>query len=415
MIRQRQVLLIPALLLFGYPANAQESWTQFRGPRGDGVAAAESNPPVSWSQTKNIAWRTETPGEGWSSPVIQDDKIYLSAAIANDDGDFELSLVIVDANSGELLKTSKLMMQKATTTPKIHKKNSHASPTPIISGNRIYLHFGYQGTVCADLNGEVIWQNRDLDFPPVHGNGGSPILVDDKLIFTCDGAKDPKIVALDAAGGQLTWETSRPVDARKKFSFATPALIEVDGVKQVIAPGSDCVLALDPASGEIIWEAHYSGYSVVPKPIFESGMVLVSTSFDNASLLAITPDGRGDVTDTHVQWEVDRNISRTPSMIGDKGLVYCVSDSGIAQCMDAKTGDVLYQQRLGGNYSASPTLARDRIYFTNESGVTVVVKAGEEFQRLAENDLGERTLASMAIVGDAIIMRTEDALYRIEE
>ncbi len=415
MIRYRQVQVIISFLLLACPLAAQDSWTRFRGPQANGHAVAGSNPPVSWSKDNNIAWRSEIPGEGWSSPVVQDGRIYLSAAITNDDDDFDLSLVIVDAKSGELLKTSKLLTQKSADTPKIHKKNSHASPTPIISGDRIYVHFGYQGTVCADLSGNLIWQNRDLYFSPVHGNGGSPILVDGKLIFTCDGAKNPKVVALDANNGQLAWQTPRPVDAKKKFSFATPTLIEVDGQQQVIAPGSDCVLALDPGTGDIIWEANYSGYSVVPKPIYESAVVLLSTGFDKAKLLAIRPQGRGDITDTHIQWEIDRNISKTPSMIAHAGLLYCVSDNGIAQCIDIGTGDVLYQERLGGNFSASPTFAGDRIYFTSESGVTTVIKAGEVFEKIAENDLQERTLASMAIIGDAIIMRTADALYRIEE
>lgn len=414
MFRFSQVLFAVSTVLFGSTATAQDSWPRFRGPDGNGHAAVDSDPSVSWSTTENLVWRTDLPGEGWSSPVVHDGRIYLSAAIDHDE-QLELSLLIVDFESGDLVKTSRLLTPTADRSKKIHQKNSHASPTPVIDGDRIYVHFGYQGTVCTDLDGNPIWKNRDLYFSPVHGNGGSPILVDQRLIFTCDGAKDPKVVALDATDGKLAWETPRPVQAKKKFSFCTPALVNVDGVKQVIVPGSDCVLSLDPATGKIIWEARYSGYSVIPKPIFESGMVFVSTSFDKANLLAIRPDGKGLVTDTHIQWQVDRNISKTPSMIGHEGLIYCVSDNGVAQCIDADSGDVLYQKRLGGNFSASPTLARDRIYFTNESGVTTVIKTGRVFEIISENDLQERTLASMAIVGDAIIMRTAEALYRIEE
>ncbi len=415
MIRSSQILVavFSFFSFFACPASAQQPWPCFRGPRGDGHAAAESNPPIFWSTTENIIWRTGLPGEGWSSPVIQDGRIFLSAAIENDNDEIDLSLLIVDLKSGELIKTCRLMSSKPT---KIHNKNSHASPTPVINSDRIFVHFGYLGTFCCDLDGNEIWRNCDLLFAPVHGNGGSPVLVDGHLIFTCDGAKDPKVVALNANTGHVVWETPRPArEARKKFSFATPTLIVVDGVKQVIVPGSDCVLALDPISGDIIWDTRYSGYSVVPKPIFESGMVLVSTGFDKAVLLAIRPDGRGLITDTHVRWQVDGNISKTPSMIGHQGLVYCVSDNGIAQCIDVQKGDLLYKQRLGGNFSASPTLARDRIYFTSESGVTTVIKTGTAFEKIAENDLQERTLASMAIAGDAIIMRTAKALYRIEE
>lgn len=415
MIWQRQAPLLFAILFICYPAWGADSWTRFRGPSGDGHAADGANPPVEFGSEDNIAWRTDLPGQGWSSPVIQDGKVYLSAAIENSDEGFDLSLLILDAGNGNLLKTAKLLSQKTGDTPKIHKKNSHASPTPVIRGDRIFVHFGYQGTVCADLDGNVLWENRELSFPPVHGNGGSPALVDEHLIFTCDGAKDPRVVALNVADGKVAWETERPVQARKKFSFSTPKVIEVAGQTQVIAPGSDCVIALDPSTGDIIWEVRYSGYSVVPKPIFESQMLLMSTGFDQASLLAIRPDGSGDVTETHVEWEMDRNVPRTSSLIANDGLVYSISDTGIILCLQAANGEQVYQKRIGGNFSASPVLAGDHIYFTSEAGVTTVIKTGEEFEKLADNDLGERTLSSAAIVGNAIFMRTADALYRFEQ
>ncbi len=414
-VTKHAVTVTVALLLATNLATADDAWPQFRGPEGNGQAAAGSNPPISWSTKEHIAWRAALPGEGWSSPVISDGRIYLTAAIPTQDGQGqELSLLIVDADSGVVGTPVVLLEQSQDKTPRIHNKNTHASPTPIIRGDRIFAHFGYQGTVCANLDGEVIWSNRELFFPPTHGNGGSPILVENHLIFTCDGGKQPKVVALNADTGELVWETPRPVDARKKFSFCTPAVIEHDGRKQVIVPGSDCVLALDAETGDVIWDVRYDGYSVVPKPIYESGKVFVSSGFDNAKLLAIQPGGSGVVTDSHVAWQVDKNISKTPSMIGHDGLIYCVSDNGVAQCIEADTGEVVYQKRLGGNYSASPTLAGDRIYFTSEAGVTTVIRVGRTFEKLSENDLGERTLASMAVIGDAIIMRTADALYRIE-
>ena len=415
MIRYRQALAILLTTAISLPAAAQfsslASWPAFRGPTGDGRAAAGSRPPISWSENENVTWRTELPGSGWSSPVVRGDRIYLSAAI-EEGSDFLLSLLIVDLKSGRLTDTINLMKQKPI--KKIHNKNSHASPTAIVDGNRVYVHFGYQGTVCTDLDGNLQWQNRDFHFAPVHGNGGSPVLVDGRLIFTCDGAKNPKVVALDASTGQLAWERPRPVDASRKFSFATPSVFVIDGKQQVIVPGSDCVLSLAPDSGEQIWMVQYDGYSVVPKPIFHAGLVHVSTGFDQASWLAIDPSGSGDVTDTHVRWETDRNISKTPSMIGHDGLVYCVSDNGVAQCFDAKTGDLQYTKRLGGKFSSSPTIAGDKIYFTDEAGLTTVVRAGSEFEEIAENDLGERTLSSMAVVDNAILLRTADALYRIE-
>jgi outer membrane protein assembly factor BamB len=169
------------------------------------------------------------------------------------------------------------------------------------------------------------------------------------------------------------------------------------------------------STGETIWDVRYIGYSVVPKPVFDSGLVFISTSFDKSKLLAIRPTGQGIVTDTHVAWQVDRNIPKTPSMIAKDGLVYTISDNGIAQCIEAETGDVLYKERIGGNFSASPLLAGGLIYYTSEEGVTTVIRSGREFDKVAENDLGERTLASAGVAGQSLLMRTEDALYRIDQ
>lgn len=402
------------------PVFATENWPCFRGPKGDGVI--EKSLPTEWSIDNNLAWRTEIPGEGWSSPVTAGDRIFLTAAIPTDDGGedpnkqgYTLSMIIVDAASGKIVKTVPIMEQTTERPARIHRKNSHASPTPVIDGDRIYVHFGYQGTACLSLNGEVLWKNRELYFKPTHGNGGSPVLASGHLIFTCDGDTEPKIVALNAANGRLAWSTSRPVSAKKTFSFCTPTVIEVDGQLQVIAPGSDCVLALDPATGEIIWDVRYTGYSVVPKPIYHRGLVFISTSFDSSKMLAIRPTGRGVVTDTHVAWQYDRNVPKTPSMVAHQGLVYSISDDGIATCVDAETGDLVYRKRIGGNYSSSPLLADGKLYFTSEDGVTTVIRAGEVYEELASNDLEERTLASFGVIDGSILLRTEAAIYRIQD
>ena len=415
--------LIILMLLFVGEFSAvctAEDWPIFRGPRGDGVT--NQSLPTQWDADKNIAWRTEIPGEGWSSPVTAGNRIYLTAAIPTGERDedqkkqaYTLSLIILDAASGKILKTIAIMEQTGERPARIHRKNSHASPTPVIEGDRIYVHFGYQGTACLTLNGELLWKNRELYFKPTHGNGGSPVLASGNLIFTCDGDAEPKIVALNAANGQLAWSTVRPVEAKKTFSFCTPTVIEVEGQLQVIAPGSDCVLALDPATGETIWDVRYVGYSVVPKPTYHRGLVFISTSFDSSKMLAIRPTGRGVVTDTHVAWQFDRNVPKTPSMVAHQGLVYSISDDGITTCVEAETGDLVYRKRIGGNFSSSPLLAGGKLYFTSEEGVTTVVRAGEEFEELAVNALEERTLASLGVMDDSILLRTATALYRIQE
>ncbi len=420
----RFVIVSWIVLGFSSMARAADDWPIFRGPAGNGIAATQADLPTQWSATEGIAWRTELPGHGWSSPVVGGGRIYLSAAIANDSDqgsasaatksdELSLSLLIVDGASGDLVKTVRVMEQTGDRPARIHKKNSHASPTPILDGDRIFVHFGYQGTACLSRDGDVIWKNRDLYFKPTHGNGGSPVLVDNRLVFTCDGDKQPTVVALDADTGQLVWQTPRPVSAKKTFSFCTPAVISVEGKKQIIAPGSDCVLALDPANGDVLWDVRYDGYSVVPKPVYDRGLVFISTSFDNSKMLAIRPTGRGVVTDTHLEWQLERNIPKTPSMIASDGLVYSISDDGIALCVEAETGEVVYRKRVGGNFSASPLMAGEHVYFTSEEGVTTVIRAGRKFEKVAENEIGERTLASLAIIDDAILLRTDVALYRI--
>src|SRR6185437_5702085 len=236
-------------------------------------------------------------------------------------------------------------------SPRIHGKNSHASPTPLVRGERLFVHFGHQGTACLDLEGKVLWKNTSLHYAPVHGNGGSPILVDDSLVFSCDGGDKRFIVALNVVNGEVRWKTDRTIEASRKFSFSTPLLIVVDGKKQIISPGSNVVCAFDPATGHEIWRVRYDGYSVIPRPVYGQGLLFICTGYNTPSLLAIRPDGKGDVTDTHVVWKTRKAVPHTPSplLVGEE--LYFVSDSGQASCLDARTGQVHWQERLGGNYS----------------------------------------------------------------
>lgn len=396
---------------------ADSDWARFRGPSGDGVADASARPPLKWDASTNIAWRTELPGEGWSSPVIAGDSVYVTAAIPNEETEdsYDLVLLVLDRESGEVVRNVSVMPQTAESKQRTHKKNSHASPTPIVAGDRVFVHFGYQGTACVSTSGDVIWTNRELFFKPTHGNGGTPILVGNRLIFTCDGDKTPKIVGLDADTGQVAWQTARPNKAKKTFSFCTPTLITHNGIDQVIAPGSDCVLSLDPQTGRTIWDVRYVGYSVVPKPVYHDGRVFVATSFDNSIVLAIRPGGKGNVTETHVDWQIDKNMPKTPSMVVSDNLLYAVADSGVLACIAADSGEIVYRKRLGGNYSASPILAGGHLYFTSEDGLTTVIKSGRDYEQVATNDLDERALASPAAAGDSIYLRTADALYRIKQ
>jgi outer membrane protein assembly factor BamB len=271
------------------------------------------------------------------------------------------------------------------------------------------------GTAALDLDGKVIWRQTSLGYHPQHGNGGSPELVGDLLVFSCDGLEKPFVVALDKKTGEVRWKVDRNTTAQKTFSFCTPTTIEVDGKKQVILPGSGFVGAYDPTDGREIWRVNYGeGYSVVPRPVFADGLIFVASGFNRPVLYAIDPKGAaGDATEGHVTWSKDKGAPLTPSVLVVGDELYCVSDNGVATCVDARTGKVVWTKRLGGDFSASPVFAEGRIYFQNEAGMTTVIKAGKEFESLATNDLGERTLASPVPIDGGMVLRSEGNLWRI--
>ena len=391
-------------------------WPQFRGPDGQGHSEA-ANVPVRWGPAENVAWSVPVAGRGWSSPVVAGGRVYLTTAVDAGGGKDELSLraLCLDAADGRRLWDVEVLRAGAGKAGAMHQKNSPASSTPLVSGDTLFVHFGHMGTAALDLSGNVRWRQTGITYPPVHGNGSSPALAGDLLVFTCDGASDPFLAALDARTGAPRWKAPRNSPARSKFSFATPLVIDVDGKRQIVSPASGFVGGYDPADGREIWRVRYGeGYSVVPRPVYAHGLLYVSSGFDTATLYAIRPSGaRGDVTDSHVAWRIRKGAPLTPSplVVGDE--VYFVSDTGIATCADAKTGTVHWSERLDGNFSASPVYADGKVYFQNEAGAGFVVKAGKAYQLLAENDLGERSLASYAVADGALFIRTERRLWRI--
>lgn len=391
--------------------NEKQDWTEFRGPTGQGFSKARRL-PVQWSATNRVAWKQALPGAGWSSPVVQDGRIYLTTAVEQGGGNQSLHVLALEAKTGKTLWDEEVFAKPIT---RGHAKNSQASPTPVIEGDRLYVHFGHMGTACLDLVGRVIWKNEKLGYEPVHGNGGSPILAGDALVFSADGGNEQFIAALDKARGHVLWKTPRVTDAKKKFSFNTPLLIEAAGRKQIISCGSGAVFSYDPKTGKELWRVRYGeGYSVVPRAVFGHGLVFISSGYDAPVVMAINPGGAGDVTGTHVVWKTARGAPATPSLLLAGNELYFVSDAGIASCVDAKTGQLHWSERIKGNYSASPVLADGKIYFQNEEGLGVVIMASMTFQKIAENPLGERTLASYAVADGAIFIRGAKHLYRIQ-
>ncbi len=383
-----------------------EDWPQFRGPSGQGVSA-EKGVPLEWSGTKNVRWKTKIPGAGWSSPSIAGNTIWLTTAT---ESNASLRLVSVDQGSGKITADREVFRVKEV-GPGIHKKNSFASPTAIVSGDRIYVHFGFYGTACLNTKGEILWK-QTLKYEPQHGPGGSPTLFEDLLIFSCDGFDAQFVVALDAGTGKVRWKTAR---GKGNQAYTTPLVIDVGGTQQVVSPGAHHAYSYDARTGKELWYIEYgSGFSNVPRAVYAHGLVYICSGFFQPVLFAVRPDGRGNVTKSHVAWSYPRAVPLTPSPLVVGGEIYMISDTGVATCLDAVTGKVNWQQRVGGNHSASPIAADGRIYFLSEEGECTVLAPGKEYRELGRNRIDERTLASLAVSGKAIYLRGDQHLYRLE-
>jgi outer membrane protein assembly factor BamB len=395
-----------ALLLIVLAAGIQD-WPQFRGPGGQGHSN-ETGLPLEWSETRNVRWKTKVAGLGWSSPVVANGRVWLTTAV--EQGGFSLRALAFDVESGREVVNVEVFKVPADRR-EVNPKNSWASPTPIIDGDRVYVHFGADGTAALSWSGEILWKNR-FDYQSQHGAGGSPIVHGDLLIFNCDGSDAAFVIALDKLTGKTKWKTNRGFPADQ--AYTTPLVIRAGDRDQLISVGAYRARAYDPLTGKELWRVRYDeGFSNVPRPVFAHGLVFITTGFQQPELLAMRPDGKGDVTKTHITWSLKRGVPHTPSplIVGDE--LYVVNDGGIATCIDARSGTVVWQQRLGGTYSASPVFADGRIYFLAEQGVTTVIAPGRQFRRLAANSLDGGLLASMAVSSGALFLRTDSHLYKI--
>jgi outer membrane protein assembly factor BamB len=382
---------------------ASDDWPQFRGPSGQGHATA-TGLPISWSETENIRWKVPIPGLGWSSPVVQGEQVWLTTAVEEDQ---TLRAICLDRETGKIVHNIVLLKQDLG---RIAAKNSHASPTPIVEPGRIYVHFGAHLTACLSTAGKIIW-TKELKYDQRHGPGGSPVVWKDLLIVSCDGIDVQYTVALDKQTGEERWKTEHP----GQQAYSTPIVIKVNGVEQLITSGGEAAIAYSPKDGSELWRCRHGGHSVVPRPVAGNGLIYFCTGYWTPALFAVRPDGHGDVTDTKLEFTLRRGVPHTPSplLIGDRLLM--ISDLGVLTCVDAKQGQEVWRQRVGGNFSASPTLADGKVYLTNETGATLVLEPGDKYQLLRANHVEGRTLASPAFAGHAIYLRTDSHLYRIED
>ena len=398
-----------ALLLPAAPCFSQ-AWPQFRGPGGQGHSS-ERNLPIDWSETKNVAWKSAVPGLGWSSPVVANGRVWLTTSVElpGRGNDVSLRALAFDAATGrEVVNTEIFRLSRARL---INPKNSFASPTPIVDGDHVFVHFGADGTAALTAAGEIVWKTK-FPYESQHGAGGSPIVHGDLLIFSCDGSDAAFVIALDKRTGKTRWRTNRRQPADQ--AYTTPLVIRVGDRDQIVSVGAFRAAAYDPESGREIWRVSYAdGFSNVPRPVFGHGLVYITTGFQQPALIAVRPDGTGDVTKTHIAWTVSRGAPLTPSplLVGDE--LYIVSDNGIASCLDAVSGATRWQMRLGGTYSASPIFADGRIYFASENGSTTVLLRGREFRRAATNMLQGALLASFAVSDGSFFIRSDTHLYRL--
>lgn len=412
------------LLLLTLSAAASDNWPQFRGSEGDGHSDAQ-NLPLNWSESQNVIWRTAIHDRGWSSPVIYGRQIWLTTATK--DG-HKLYALCLDRDSGRIIRDLKLF--EVEKPQYAHPFNTYASPTPVIERGRVYVTFGSPGTACIDTNTfKVLWQRRDIECNHFRGAGSSPILFRDLLIMNFDGSDHQFVIALDKRTGKTVWMTKRSIDFQDieangkiaadgdfRKAFATPHVALINGRWELISLGSKAAYSYNPLTGQELWRVEErEQYSASTRPVIGDGLIFFPTGFSAGQLFAVRTGGNGLITDTHVAWKVKRGISNKPSILLVDGLIYVINDTGIASCIEAKTGEVVWQKRIGGEYSASPVYADSKIWLFNEEGKTTVLKPGRTFEVLAENQLDEGFLASPAIVGKAFYLRTRTHLYRIEK
>lgn len=409
-----------ALILVDVSSIQAQDWQEFRGVGGRGHSSA-TGLPVEWTK-EQIRWQAKLPGRGWSSPVIAGNEIWMTTALENAaeaGGGLVLAALCVDRESGDVLREVKLFNQPQP--PEIHSLNSYASPTPVIEGETVYCNFGTMGTAAVNrADGKVIWRNEELKFDHETGPGSSPILFGDLLIVHCDGKDQQFVTAFSKQDGKIAWQTTRSgelhPDGMMKKAFSTPIVIPGKTGPQLISPGANWVYGYDPQTGSELWKVSYGklGFSNVPRPLFADGLVYVCTGYNRASLLALKFDGGTEVDESDIVWKFENQVPTQPTPIIVEGLLFMVSDTGVATCLDAKSGKQLWQKRLGGEFSASPILADGRLYFGNREGKVFVIAPKDTFELLATNEVDDGIMATPAAIDSHLIIRTKTGLLRID-
>ena len=424
-----------ACALYAQNATTEHYWNQFRGPNGDGKATA-TNLPIEFNETKNVRWKVPIHDKGYSSPVVWGNQIWVTTA--REDGR-ELFAICVDLENGNILHDIKVF---DVAEPQLEHGdlNSHASPTPIVEEGRIYAHYGTYGTACLDTKtGEKLWERRDLNCDHRVRPASSPIIDEDTLFLTFDGVDVQFIAALDKNTGDTLWLQHRKVDSNfedvlkakgvkdieetkkekpndNRKSYATPTIITFQGKKQLVSPAAEVTISYNPKTGDELWRVRHEGWgwNVACRPIFAHNLVYFTTGVEKL-LLAVDPSGTGDVTNSHVVWRERKGAPEIPSPLIVDDLVFMVNEGGVASCLEAKSGNQVWRGRVGGDHWASPLYAGGNIYFFSMDGRVSVISAGREFKLLARNEFDTEFIASGAVAGNTLILRSRTHLYCIED
>lgn len=398
-------------------AAAADDWPCFRGPSHQGEST-EKDLPLKWDATTNVAWKTPIPGEGWASPIIFGDRVFITTAT---EGGASCHVLCLDRRDGRILWDRETFRQDLK---RKEGKNSYATPTPATDGRHVYAVFADGGFAALTVDGRLAWVNRDFPHYSQHGLGASPILFEDLLIMSRDGSSetgDTKLgwqkpwarsflVALDTRTGAVRWKTGRGMS---RIGHTTPNVYWQDDRPMIVSSAGDVIQGFDARTGEKVWWVFSQGEGVVPSPVLGDGLAFTASGFEKPTTRAVRLGGTGDVTTTHVAWEQTRGVSMIPSFVYVSPWLYTVTTNGIAHCLDAHTGEIMWQSRIGGEHSASPVYADGHIYFLSEQGETVVIKAKPEFELVARNPLNETVQASMAVSYGQVFIRTDQNLFCI--
>lgn len=385
---------------------AVDDWPWWRGPNGDNIAAAPQTPPLRWSATENVVWKADVPGRGHGSPSLWGERVFVPTA---DDKGQAQYVLCYDRRNGQKLWQTEVHRGGFV---RLHPKNSHASSTPACDGQRVFMPFVVQGGIwltALDCDGKIAWQKRLGDFRSMHGFGASPLFYRSLVVVVADHLKGSFIAAVHRKTGEVVWRIHRP--DYNLGTYAGPALGRLAGREQLLIQGPYKVFSYDPASGKALWSCDGPNESTVSTVSFSDELVWASAGYPKRNLLCIRGDGSGDVTKTHVVWKKENNTAYVPSLLVSEGLLYMVEDEGRATCFEAQTGQVVWQDRLRGNFSSSPVLAGGHIYVVNEAGVMYVLKPGRTFELAAQNDLANGGFATPAICGSLIYLRTLNHLF----